>query len=171
MRGMAVFLGNPGQRYGETRHNAARRLYPFLGLPELRAWKFRAGALWIAHDRVVMVEPACQMNRSGTAVQQLLGFYKLSPDRLLVAHDDTERPLGSAELRKGGGHRGNNGLRDIQQKLGTADFFRLGIGIGRPAYGSLSSYVLGRFAPSELPDLEAGLQQAASLLDEWARGR
>ncbi len=168
---MTVFLGNPGQRYADTRHNAARRLYPVLGLPELRAWKLRAGAHWIARGQVVMVEPACAMNLSGNPAQQLLRFFKLRPEQLLVVHDDTERPLGSAEIRIGGGHRGNNGLRDIQQKLGTAEFHRLGLGIGRPAHGTLSSHVLGRFAPSELPELEAGLERAAALLDEWAQGR
>lgn len=171
MNGMVAFLGNPGEAYANTRHNVARRLYGQLGLPERRVWKLRAGAHWIEHGGLAMVEPACAMNLSGNPVQQMLRFLKLSPADLLVIHDDTERQLGTSEIRYDGGHRGNNGIRDIQLKLGTADFYRLGIGIGRPERGSMSSHVLGRFAPTELPELEVGLEKARILLDAWKEGR
>lgn len=106
------------------------------------------------------------MNRCGLALSGACSFFKvdpkLHPELILVVHDDLELPFGTAILRQGGGIGGHNGLRSLKQELGTADFYRLRLGIGRPAHGNISSYVLSRFSPEEEAELPL-------LLPEWGK--
>ena len=131
---LVVGLGNPGADYENTRHNAgfwfvdrlARDLKVMLA-PEAKFFGqvARAGNLWL-------LQPGTFMNRSGQAVAALANFYKISPEEILVVHDELDLLPGGIRLKQGGGNGGHNGLKDIQAKLGTADFWRLRLGIGHP---------------------------------------
>jgi PTH1 family peptidyl-tRNA hydrolase len=134
---------------------------------------------------IYFLEPETFMNLSGQSVQAAAAFYKIPPDHILVVHDELELPLGQAAFKFSGGLGGHNGLRSIKASLGTADFWRLRIGIGRPAgdkaNADISSWVLSNFSQDELPILDqvlaacaAALEQAiafgpAVLLPEWSK--
>lgn len=135
---LIIGLGNPGAEYEKTRHNAgfwladeyAEKLHGSYTLE-----KNMAG--WVAKGRydgqvVIIAKPTTFMNRSGQTTGALMRFYKLQPEQILVLHDELDLLPGQAKLKKGGGHAGHNGLRDIQQVLASPDFWRLRIGIGHP---------------------------------------
>ena len=135
---LLVGLGNPGAEYDDTRHNAgfwwlddaARALGARL-VPERSyfGWCARVSV----HDRPLwLLKPSTFMNRSGQSVAALARFFKIAPDEVLVVHDELDLPPGEARLKKGGGHAGPNGLRDIHAQLGSADYWRLRIGVGHP---------------------------------------
>jgi PTH1 family peptidyl-tRNA hydrolase len=166
---IAVFLGNPGPEYRTTRHNAGWLLADALPGVESVRWqtKFKGtigqyggpdGTL-----RISLLRPETFMNLSGESVQPAATFYKVKPDGLIVVHDEIELPFGVVSVRKGGGLGGHNGLRSISDRLGTRDFWRFRIGIGRPAHGSVSAHVLGRFSPEEEPLLDRFFSSAAEL--------
>ena len=145
---LIVGLGNPGQEYAQTRHNVG---FQTLDALEDRTrggvWKTQKGALvkettW-GDKTLVLAKPQSFMNLSGKPVSQLLKEYKLSPDHLVVIHDDLDLPEGSIRLKAAGGHGGHNGLRSLIDMLGTRDWPRIRIGIGRPP-GSMdpAKYVL-----------------------------
>ena len=131
---LIVGLGNIGSEYEATRHNAGFWLVEALAREFGVGFKNERGF----HGAVAKVsgawllKPSTFMNRSGQAVQALATFYKIVPDEILVVHDELDLPPGGAKMKKSGGHAGHNGLKDIQARLGTADFWRLRIGIGHP---------------------------------------
>ena len=152
---LIVGLGNPGQQYEKTRHNAG-----FLFLDSL-AKEF--GAVWsnqvrfqglfaecsVAGGKVLLLKPDTFMNRSGQSVGKVVRYYKLLPEEILVVHDELDFNPGVLKLKKDGGHAGHNGLRDIIAHLSSKEFYRLRIGIGRPSSGKVvSDFVLS--APSKL---------------------
>ncbi len=147
---LVVGLGNPGARYQGTRHNAGFWLLDRLAADvraELRAEaKFRADVCKTpitGHD-VWFARPTGFMNCSGEAVGAIARFYKIPVENILIAHDELDLPPGTARLKRGGGHGGHNGLRDIIDHLGGNDFVRLRIGIGHPGSADLvTDYVLG----------------------------
>ncbi|MBQ3105946.1 MAG: aminoacyl-tRNA hydrolase [Eggerthellaceae bacterium] len=130
-------LGNPGEEYAHTRHNAGFDTVDALAAElGVRYWKSEGGALtgkatWRGHD-VVLAKPQSYMNTSGGPVKQLLSAYKVPPDHLIVVHDELDIDPGTIRVKFGGGHAGHNGLRSICDKLGTRDWFRVRVGIGRP---------------------------------------
>jgi PTH1 family peptidyl-tRNA hydrolase len=135
---LIVGLGNPGKKYEGTRHNAGAWLVERLAaehrLTLRKEGRFHAlaGRLDSASGQAWLLLPQTWMNESGTAVAALVQFHKLAPDEILVAHDELDLPPGGVKIKQGGGHAGHNGLRDIIEKLGTPDFWRLRIGIGHP---------------------------------------
>ena len=145
--------------------------------PELRAlaWqkKFHGAyaSLLTAGRKVHILKPDTFMNKSGVAVAAAATFFKLEPQSLLVVHDELELPFGTIGFRVGGGLGGHNGLRSIAERVGTRDFARLRIGIGRPRGGSVSRYVLSQFNSDEKAVLVRILDAAAGLLDEIVAGR
>lgn len=153
---MIVGLGNPGSEYRGTRHNAGADFIHELarqGSTSLQPEsKFAglAGRLTIAGQDLRLLIPTTFMNRSGRAVASMANFFKIAPEQILVAHDELDFPTGTARFKRGGGHGGHNGLRDIVPSLGNAkDFYRLRIGIGHPGHASrVTGYVLG--APSQV---------------------
>lgn len=161
---LVVGLGNPGLQHLDTRHNVgflvvdavARRYGVDLSREEHGS---KTGKALIGSTAVRFAKPQGYMNRSGVSVNRLLSFYKVPHERLLVIHDDLETPFGTLRLKRGGGHGGHNGLRDIQQKTGSRDYPRLRVGISRPPKGwDVSNYVLGRWTREEsqrLPDVIA----------------
>lgn len=157
---LIVGLGNPGLQYQETRHNAG-----FLFLDDLIA--ANSGVQWQMNrqffgeistfsycgERIVAIKPGTFMNKSGQAVGAIAGFYKIKPDEILVVHDELELPVGQVKMKFAGGHAGHNGLRDIIAQIGSADFYRLRIGIGRPQVGSVADYVLSKPSLEEQRDI------------------
>lgn len=135
---LVVGLGNPGPRYEGTRHNAgfwlADRLARRLGTDFRAARRFPLDACeaGTAAGRVRIVKPTTYMNRSGQAVGAIAEYFRIAPAAILVVHDDLDLPPGSVRVKEGGGHGGHNGLRDIAAHLGTRDFARVRLGIGRP---------------------------------------
>ncbi|MFV5213708.1 aminoacyl-tRNA hydrolase [Azonexus caeni] len=169
---LVVGLGNPGPEYEATRHNVGfwfvDRLAEQLRVSLAPQAKFfgraaRAGELWL-------LQPSTYMNRSGQAVAALANFYKISPAEILVIHDELDLPPGGIRLKQGGGNGGHNGLKDIQARLGTPDFWRLRLGIGHPRTLNLAQqvvdFVLHPPHKEEAPDIEHALQR--SLL-AWPR--
>jgi PTH1 family peptidyl-tRNA hydrolase len=116
-------------------------------------------------EKIHCLLPETYMNRSGEAVIETASFYKIPPERILVVHDELELPLGTVSFKFSGGLGGHNGLRSIKTNLGTADFWRLRIGIGRPNHSDIASYVLSDFSRDEMPVLEQVLASTASALE------
>ncbi len=150
-----VGLGNPGRRYERTRHNAGFMATDELArLLQIGITREKAGCLIgtgsIDSGNVILAKPQTFMNESGKAVAVLLQESYASPDDLLVIHDELDLPLGSVRVKAGGGHGGHNGLRSLIAELGSPDFVRVRIGIGRPGPGvDPADYVLSPFLPEE----------------------
>lgn len=167
-RWIVVGLGNPGDRYAGTRHNVGAEAVALLGERRgetLNPNKRTGCAVAEARDgdvRLVLARPMSYMNASGGPVQQLLAWYKVPPERLIVAHDDLDLDVGQLRLKRGGGHGGHNGLRDIDQRLGTRDYLRVRIGIGRPTgRKDPRDHVLERFGRDERQEIDVSLEEAA----------
>lgn len=169
---IVVGLGNPGRQYAGTRHNVGFVVVDLLAASP-RAGRaqerFQAEVIELVEDagKVLLVKPMTFMNLSGRSVRQLLDFYQLPAEELLVVCDDINLPLGKLRFRARGSHGGHNGLRNIQEHLGTADYSRLRIGVGAPPEEGAVDYVLGRFRPSERPVIEETVQMAAQGVALW----
>jgi PTH1 family peptidyl-tRNA hydrolase len=171
---VVVGLGNPGSRYRGTRHNVGYGVVDLLaesagvGRPQSR---FQAEvAEWRLDEyKVLLVKPETFMNLSGRCVRPLVDFYQLPLEDLLVVCDDINLPLGKLRFRARGTHGGHNGLRDIQNHLGTTEYSRLRIGVDAPPEEGAIDHVLGRFRPSERPVIEDALRLAAQGVETWIR--
>lgn len=163
---LIVGLGNPGREYRETRHNVGFMVVDSLmkaSGSRLTRLQSRAlvGAITFEGKKVVAAKPQTYMNLSGQAVSSLLRFYRLPLDNLLVIHDDIDLPFGTFRIRPGGGSAGQKGLASIIQQLGTEEFPRLRIGIGRPSgQREAAGYVLDTFNGSDMEFLPALLDRA-----------
>jgi PTH1 family peptidyl-tRNA hydrolase len=171
---VVVGLGNPGARYAATRHNVGYAVIDLLaGSKGGRAGRFQhrfqaaVAELPTEHDKLLLIKPETFMNLSGRCVREVLDFYQLPVDSLLIVCDDFNLPLGKLRVRARGTHGGHNGLRDIQAHLGTTDYARLRIGVGAPNEGDAVDYVLGRFRPSELPAIDEAINLAAQAVMMW----
>jgi len=170
-----VGLGNPGRQYAGTRHNVGFDVVDLLAQsPKAGRFqsRFQAQLVELLEDdlKLLLVKPETFMNLSGRSVRQVLDFYQLTPADLLVVCDDINLPLGKLRARAKGSHGGHNGLRDIQNHLGTADYARLKIGVGAPGEeGDVVDHVLTRFRPSERPVIEDAVSLAAQAVMVWAR--
>ena len=166
LAGLIVGLGNPGPEYANTRHNLGVILMDSL-LDDIQR-RGRVERLsstknpYILHrgtlpggDSWLFLQPLTYMNRSGQAVQPVAAYYKLHPESILVLHDELDLPLGRMKMKRGGGNAGHNGLKSIEQHLGTADFSRMRLGIGKPAGYDTSSFVLGNLSALERETLNA----------------
>jgi PTH1 family peptidyl-tRNA hydrolase len=166
-----VGLGNPGSEHERDRHNVGYWLVDevasgasarFAGDQKLLG---ETCQLQLKSQPVRLIKPTTFMNRSGQSVRRMLDYYKITPDRLLVAHDDLDLPAGVARLKLGGGHGGHNGLRDIISHCGR-DFMRLRIGIGHPgSKEQVVGYVLRSPGKDELPQIEQALESSRRGLD------
>jgi peptidyl-tRNA hydrolase, PTH1 family len=153
---LVVGLGNPGREYAGNRHNVGFMVVDELARRHDGSWrgKFngRLAEVRIDGHRVALLAPETYMNESGRSVGAAASFFKLEPDAILVVHDDSDLETGRLQARLAGGLAGHNGLRSISQHLGTPDFLRLRVGVGRPARGDrrpLADYVLSDFEPDE----------------------
>jgi PTH1 family peptidyl-tRNA hydrolase len=163
-------LGNPGREYERDRHNVGWMVVDELVQRHGGTWRSKfSGRLAEArlHDsRVAFLKPETYMNESGRSVGAAARYFKVDPAALLVAHDDVDLEIGRVQVRLGGGLAGHNGLRSISQELGTQDFLRLRIGVGRPSRGdprNVADYVLAPFTPDDDPDAVVG--RAASAVE------
>lgn len=170
---LIVGLGNPGREYRENRHNIGFMLVDRLcvrlnvSLNRLQAQAL-VGSTFDGERKIIFAKPQTYMNLSGQSVQGLMRFYKLPLSNLLVAHDDLDLPLGTIRMRPGGGSAGQKGIASIIERLGTQDFPRLRLGIGRPP-GPMdpADYVLQDFSSSDLPLLSETLERAADAALTW----
>lgn len=171
---MVAGLGNPGEEYADTRHNAGFKTVDELARQAgVTYWKNQSGAevaVINVNDaqaeggkrEVVLVKPQSFMNTSGGPISKLCAAYRIKPEELLVIHDELDIPAGDVRVKVGGGHAGHNGLRSIIDKLGSRDFSRIRVGIGNPpGRMAVADYVLKRFRPKELEEFEATCAQAA----------
>lgn len=166
-RSLLVGLGNPGEAYRHTRHNVGFRVLDRIGrdhgiLLNDRRFDSHCGLGSIANQTVMLAAPQTFMNRSGPPVLRLLSYYGISTKDVLIIHDDLDLAFGRLKIKEKGGHGGHNGLKSVMDALGSGEFTRLRIGIGRPARGSdVIDHVLGPFQASENEMLEAVLARAS----------
>lgn len=161
---LIVGLGNPGKKYEKNRHNIGMILVDNL----IDRWQEKFKGLYaqenLGSGKVYYLKPQTFMNLSGESVQPMAAFFKIDPKNILVVHDELDLPLGTLALKKGGGLAGHNGLKSIAAQLGTQDFLRLRLGIGRPPHGDVSNWVLSDFSKDENLILQKILTESASAL-------
>lgn len=166
-------LGNPGKNFAGNRHNIGFMVLDRLAAQHrLRFDKMMNRGMVALGDisgvKVALVKPQTFMNDSGMCVSPLLKFYKSTPDDLLVVYDELDLPAGQVKLRKQGGPAGHNGMRSLIQHVGTPDFARLRMGIGRPP-GRMEpkDYVLQDFSKMELAELDSTIDRATKGIERW----
>jgi PTH1 family peptidyl-tRNA hydrolase len=174
---LVVGLGNPGREHEGNRHNVgfmvADALHASFRFPPFREkfkGRFSRGEVALGPGTagrldVALLEPETFMNLSGESVQPAAAFLKIPPERVVIVHDELDLPWRDVRLKFGGGHAGHNGLRSLIQRLGTPDFVRVRVGIGRPPAdfrGDVASYVLSGFDPFERADLPGVIEAACS---------
>lgn len=170
-----IGLRNPGPQYEGTRHNSGyevlarvlERTGEKLGRAPSRV-RAQVTQVGTGDDRLLYAVPMTYMNESGRAVRSLLDYFGLSPDAVLVVHDDIDLPFGRLRLQVGGGSGGNNGVRSIEAALGTKDFNRLKLGVGRPP-GQMdpADFVLHPFTRAERAEVELMIEDAADVVELW----
>ncbi len=169
-------LGNPGRKYARTRHNIGFMVIDRLAEEyniSLTQKKFEnlLGMGEIGNTKVILTKPMAYMNLSGPPIMQLIKYYKLKTDHVLVVHDDIDILFGNLKIKANGGHGGHNGLRSIIGVMGGGDFSRIRVGIGRPDTRiEVTDHVLGKFAANELKQLDSVLscavQAAHTIINE-----
>src|SRR5579862_9704580 len=163
-------LGNPGREHARNRHNVGWMVAEELARRHGGSWRSKfdgkLAEIRIDGHKVALLKPETYMNESGRAVGAAMRFFKLEPDSLPVVHDESDLETGRLQARLGGGLAGHNGLRSIAQHLGTPDFLRLRVGVGRPGRGDrrpLADYVLSDFEPED--DVEGIVARAADAVE------
>jgi len=169
---LLVGLGNPGPEYEATRHNAgfwfideaARKLGAHLTIE--RSYSGRVGRTNRSEGPVWLLQPMTFMNLSGKSVVALARFFKIAPNEILVAHDELDLLPGQVKIKLGGSHAGHNGLKDIQAQLGSADFWRLRLGIGHPGVkAEVINYVLRKPLAEQREAIDKSIEQSINALD------
>lgn len=175
---LVVGLGNPGKKYEKNRHNVGfmvvERLARSHGLPD---FKEKFSAVWTkgelaaggARHPVALIQPQTFMNLSGDSVQPAAAFLKVDPPKVIVVHDELDLPWQEVRLKVGGGHAGHNGLRSIMQRLGSPEFIRVRVGVGRPPpgfKGDVADYVLADFDAMERAELPDVVDRASSAIEK-----
>lgn len=168
---MIVGLGNPGGEYAQTRHNigfmVVDGLAKDLGVSlDKNQHKAKVGQGYVGREKVILVKPQTYMNLSGQAVVALMNWYKLTPEDLLVISDDMDLPTGHLRIRKNGSAGGQKGLKNIIDLLGTQEFSRMRLGIGRPEHNSVD-HVLGKITTDEAELLAPALTAAVEAAKVW----
>ncbi len=174
---LIVGLGNPGPEHLRTRHNAGFWFLDALAMALGTRLQFESkrsaetAKATLDGEPLLLLKPMSFMNRSGIPVSSALGYYKIEPSEMLVAHDELDLAPGTARLKFGGGHGGQNGLRDIIGQLGHGDFHRLRIGIGHPGHKDrVTPWVLGRPGKDDEPAILRSISEALDVLPLAVRG-
>jgi len=176
---LVVGLGNPGKEYERTRHNAGfwlvERFAQTSGFTLRKDPKFKAlvgkPAAGAVGSSTFFLLPQSFMNLSGQPVQMLAGFFKFKPEEILVVHDELDFAPGVARIKQGGGIAGHNGLRDISQRLGSHDYWRLRLGVGKPPAGAEGAdYVLQKPAAEDRAAIDQAIDRALAVLPEMLTG-
>ncbi|MGI6467636.1 MAG: aminoacyl-tRNA hydrolase [Syntrophomonadaceae bacterium] len=170
---LVVGLGNPGKRFSDTRHNLGFKAVNELARRhriEKEEHRFEAivGHCRINAEKTLLVKPLTYMNLSGKAVQPIMRFYKIPLEDLIVIYDDMDLPFAALRIRAGGGSGGHKGVLSIIEMLGSQDFARIRIGIGRPPQGAVE-WVLSAPLPEERQELEAAVHSAADAVECWIK--
>ncbi|MHA3786225.1 aminoacyl-tRNA hydrolase [Mycoplasma sp. Z244C] len=166
---LIVGLGNPGEQYKFTRHNAG-----FLTIDkicqklQIELNKSKFNGVYAKVDDLIIAKPLTYMNDSGSFVAAICNFFKISPDDVMVIHDEKDYPLGKSTIKVGGSGGSHNGVISIIQQLGSQDFKRLKIGITTPHHSALRDFVLGRFTQEQMEVLEPILDNAANAAISFA---
>ena len=171
---LVVGLGNPGPRYAATRHNVGQMVVDELASRRgetLRAHKAnaRVAETWLrpGGPKLVLAAPNSFMNVSGGPVSQLARFYDVPPERIVLIHDELDIPFDAIRLKVGGGHGGHNGIRDVVKALGTPDFARVRVGIGRPpGRQDPADWVLDPFSSTQRAELPRVVGDAADAVEQ-----
>lgn len=168
-----IGLGNPGKKYEKTRHNIGFIVIDELtrrhnaSLDEVK-FKSTYSVTTVAGQKVMFIKPQTFMNLSGEAVRPLIEYYKIKVEDIVVIYDDLDLPVGKIRMREKGGHGGHNGIRSLIQHLGTKEFKRIRIGVGRPTTAqAIADYVLKPFAKKEQEDMKITVQESADACDMW----
>ncbi|MDL4840473.1 aminoacyl-tRNA hydrolase [Aquibacillus rhizosphaerae] len=168
-----VGLGNPGKKYEKTRHNVGFMIIEEIAKRnnvKLNKKKYNGKFVveTIGQEKVVLLEPQTYMNLSGESVRPLMDFYNISAEDVVVIYDDLDLPPGKIRLRQKGGHGGHNGIRSMIEHLGTKEFKRIRVGIGRPTIPMpVSDYVLGRFSSEDQDSINESIIRAAEACETW----
>lgn len=171
-----VGLGNPSDKYLTTRHNAGFWWVDLVANQTHSALAIDAKMFGIVgklspHNDKWLLKPTTYMNASGKAVAALANYYKISPEEILVIHDELDLPAGQSKLKFGGGHGGHNGLRDIHSALGTSDYWRLRIGIGHPGdKNEVVNYVLKAPSKDEQSLIDDSINDGSKIVDQLSKG-
>lgn len=175
---LIVGLGNPGTEYADTRHNAGFRFIEALladsntTLRNERQFSARLGRIQVAERELWLMMPTTFMNHSGEAVANFARYYKMLPEHILVVHDELDLPVGAVRLKLGGGDGGHNGVHDIALQLGSPEFVRLRLGIGRPSPGADAiSYVLKKLPAAERELLDAAIRAGLAHIGDIVHGQ
>lgn len=175
---LIVGLGNPGGQYTNTRHNAGFwfvdalcKKYGF-DLKDNKKFYGEAANVDINNHSVWLLKPMTYMNHSGKALQSITQFYKIKPEEILVAYDELDLPPGTVKLKKGGGHGGHNGLRDIISLIGSNEFYRIRLGIGHPGHKSqVVSWVLNRASSDDEISINNAIDKSLAVLEDLLDGQ
>ncbi len=167
-----IGLGNPGSEYEQTRHNVGFMAVDLLAQKlaiDIKQKKFASlvGETLYKDKKLILVKPQQYMNRSGQAVATIKGFYKLEDSQLMVITDDMALAPGVIRLKPKGSPGGHNGLKDILNKIGTAEFPRLRIGIGKSPFPDSKNHVLGKIAPAEVDDVKDSIEKTVQAVFCW----
>jgi PTH1 family peptidyl-tRNA hydrolase len=171
MAKLIVALGNPGKEYEFTRHNIAWLVSDQLPISQNNIWKEKFKGTYVEaqfeSEKIYLLKPLTYMNLSGESVQPMMAFFKIAINDLIVIHDELDLAFGRINFKLGGGLAGHNGLKSIAKHLGSQDFMRLRIGIGRPIQRSVSDWVLSSFYDQTDSNLETVFNYATSAIEYY----
>lgn len=169
---LIVGLGNPGGQYALTRHNIGFMAIDFLlkstGNPPVQnQFKAEIAKFKLGEHQIITVKPQTFMNLSGESVQPLAGYYKVAPERIIVIQDDIDQAFGKMKIHQNRGHGGHNGIKSITQLLGSNNYLRLKLGVGRPENPNIpvADYVLGKFSNEEFTAMPEFLNKALDAVE------
>lgn len=168
-----VGLGNPGRKYKDTRHNIGFMVIEeLLHRHQLKLDKKKFNGQYsmehLQGEKVILLQPQTYMNLSGESIRPLMEYYNIDIEDVLVIYDDLDLPTGKVRLRQKGGHGGHNGIRSTIEQLGTKEFKRLRLGVGRPNTPiAVVDYVLASFAKDEQDDVVSSIKKAADACESW----
>ncbi len=170
---LVVGLGNPGSKYEATRHNVGQMVVDELAARRGETFREHKGGARVVEtwlrpggDKIVLAKPNTYMNVSGTPVAALARFYSVDPEHVILVHDELDIPFDTIKLKTGGGHGGHNGIRDVARALGTPEFPRVRVGIGRPSgRQDPADWVLSPFGATERPNLPILVSDAADAVE------
>ena len=174
---LIVGLGNPGLKYEKNRHNAGFLFLGYLQESCSSSWSAESrfhGILsncLVVGNKVLLLKPQTFMNKSGMSVGRVVRYHKIKAEEILVVHDELDLSAGVARLKKGGGHAGHNGLRDIIENLGDNGFYRLRLGVGRPRFGKkVADFVLSDFSKQEMLSMQLTFGAVGLYMDKLVLG-